>query len=516
MSLKKVLKIRISFIMFLLVYLLAIPAGSNNLTFIENSSATSDYANWQLGSLSQIYESNNNPGAISSGYGDWGGVSYGAYQFASNLNVPYLFVQWMDDEHSSYYDRLETAYTNDGYKYGSNFNTEWQAIAKEDSATFLKLQHKYIKNNYYDKTIRKLERDIGFDVNNYSIALKNTIWSRSVQHGWSGGANVIINAFSSIDIEQVSEEVLIKAIYLESGMKVDQPPHSNSIKMGDGRYMKYFSRNSAAVQQSVWKRLNVNELKDALKMLEDKTAIEPVQTFATMPISKVEIGDRVIDNSWQWEFRTGDDYTYQPGDVTKPVVWIVVAKDHYGPGSGVTLLSEETIGSFVFDNSTDRGHVYDWHGYNHWGDSGKANADRGLRPWLNSTGIHREEGLYKLFSEAFKKAVLTTSIPNKKWKYGDVYNTRDNVFIPSITELGGALNSDYQIGTAYPYFANINSSDYFVEYNENIAFSNQWYWTRTVSQYDGHIVRLGSFGNHLFGEWPFYWDANISAGVRPL
>lgn len=124
-----------------------------------------------------------------------------------------------------------------------------------------------------------------------------------------------------------------------------------------------------------------------------------VEASGTQPLSNLNIGDRVVDNSWQWQFKTGEDYTYNSGDETKPVVWIVVAKDHYGTGSGVTLLSEELIGSYAFDNSTDRGSSY---GSNHWGDSGTTNATRGLRPWLNSTGIHLNEGFYNAFSESLK------------------------------------------------------------------------------------------------------------------
>ena len=220
-----------------------------------------------LGSLSEKYESNGDPGIISSGYGDQGGASYGAYQFASALGVPYDFVQWLENEHPDYFERLNSAYNNDGNAYGSNFNSEWRAIAEDNSEQFLQLQHSYVKVHYYDKTVDKLVNDIGFDVNEHSIALQNVVWSRSVQHGWSGGASVITNAFEGIDLTSVSEEEMIRAIYSESGRVVDYPPHVNSQPMYDGRYMKYYSGNSAAVQQGVWSRLNEHELNDALRML---------------------------------------------------------------------------------------------------------------------------------------------------------------------------------------------------------------------------------------------------------
>ncbi len=193
--------------------------------------------------------------------------------------------------------------------------------------------------------------------------------------------------------------------------------------------------------------------------------------IAAMQISNLEIGDRVVDNSWQWEFRTGDDYTYQPGDITKPVVWIVVAKDHYGVGNGVTLLSEELIGKFPFDNSTD---IEGEFGSSHWGQSGTGKATRGLRPWLNSTGHHQDVGFYRAFSEDFKRAILTTTLSNREWLNGNYYTTSDKVFVPSTTELG-EINHDwtYEIGITFPYFINANDSDRIAL----LGGMQNWYWT---------------------------------------
>jgi len=123
------------------------------------------------------------------------------------------------------------------------------------------------------------------------------------------------------------------------------------------------------------------------------------------PLSDLKIGDRVSDPSWAWEYRFGFNYTdeaytlYYP-QVVKPVIWIVVAFEHYGPDSGVTLLSEELIAKFPFDysckikeertQSTESIlHFRESNiGSNHWGLSGihSNNIDYGLRPWLNSKG----------------------------------------------------------------------------------------------------------------------------------
>ena len=154
-----------------------------------------------------------------------------------------------------------------------------------------------------------------------------------------------------------------------------------------------------------------------------------------------------------WEFRTGNNYYCEEGDETKPVTWLIVAKDHYeGLESHVTLLSEDLIGLHTFDNSTERVIWGAEWGFNHWGESGTTNATRGLRPWLNSSGIHVGEGFFQAFSENFKRAILPTTLPNKEWENGNTYSTQDYVFIPSTTELGDSThNETYQIGDNYAY-----------------------------------------------------------------
>jgi hypothetical protein len=222
------------------------------------------------------------------------------------------------------------------------------------------------------------------------------------------------------------------------------------------------------------------------------------------------VGARVVDLGWEWEYRLGFDYSYhiegQPtghGQI-KPVTWIVVAKDHYNElEPHVTLFAENLIGLHTFDNSTGRNHE-DNVGSNHWGDSGTTDATLGLRPWLNSTGIHSGEGFYRAFSESFKNAVLTTTVPNKEWQNGSAYSTEDRVFIPSATELGGSTYNDLNpIGSVYPLFAFAGDEariammvgdkwPEFVNDVENERFNeNEWfYWTRTPFSYVGNCMIL--------------------------
>ena len=271
--------------------------------------------------------------------------------------------------------------------------------------------------------------------------------------------------------------------------------------------------------------------------------------MGNIKLKDLEIGERIVDKSWEWEFRAGADYTditFHTNkcrkNITKTVTWIVVAKDHY-PEGGVTLLSEELIGNFSFDNSV---FIDDW-GSNHWGASGMQNSSkqerpdintsktesnnsgmgrfrpfthtvdsvtRGLRPWLNSTGIHAEEGFFNALPENFKKGIIVTTVPNKEWSKGDTYKTLDRVFIPSSTELGDIKhNNTYEIGEVYPYFKNAKKKDLkacLPQYK-----GGREYWTRspelTKPCFVIYVAQNGAFGPSTGGA---YYDEFF--GMRPV
>lgn len=228
----------------------------------------------------------------------------------------------------------------------------------------------------------------------------------------------------------------------------------------------------------------------------------------TVQISSLELGDRVKDESWDWEFRTEYAYVKEEGDVTSPVVWIVVAKDHYG-SAGITLLAENLIGYFPFDtSSTEVGHLA---GQNHWGNTGTGNARHGLRPWLNSKGIHEGEGFYTAFGSGFESIVLETEVPNKEYENGEPYTTSDKVFIPSSTELGDTEYMDtYEVGSVYPFFEDADD-----ELRTAMVLGDDWernYWLRNPNTKGyrpvGSVYEMGFFVDD-FADFD-------SVGVRPV
>lgn len=135
------------------------------------------------------------------------------------------------------------------FKPGSaQFDGVWKSIASSSGQKFDALQHNFIKQSHFDPAASKIKSATGFDVTKYSPAVQNVLWSTAVQHGSAGAANV----FKGAGIRQgMSEAEIIQRVY-------------NERAANNG--MKYFSRSSASIRQSVVNRFR-SEMQDALKML---------------------------------------------------------------------------------------------------------------------------------------------------------------------------------------------------------------------------------------------------------
>lgn len=260
--------------------------------------ASKPWTEIDLGSLSQYYETGTNadPGRISNVDGDSGGTSYGLYMFVEKTVTS--FMDWLKKSDSAVYrgfgDRLYNAYaynTSGQYYpgFGSNFKNTWQEIGRNNRTEFAQAQTDFWRETQYTQLVANVEGQYkGFDIDNYSVALKNVFWSRSVHHGvgatygstkntdgMSGATGVICRAFKALGgFKNQSEAELIAAIYAECSKldtngkwKEDNMETLTAKKYGIyGRSMAYFNINSGGVQTSVYSRLHVNEPADALVM----------------------------------------------------------------------------------------------------------------------------------------------------------------------------------------------------------------------------------------------------------
>ena len=260
--------------------------------------ASKPWSDTKLGSLSQYYETGNSadPGLISTVDEDSGGTSYGLYMFVEGTVK--TFMDWLKKSDNAVYrgfgDTLYEAYAyNTKHEYypgfGTNFKNTWQSIGHgKNSAEFGQAQTEFWGSTQYTELITNVERLFpGFDIDNYSIALKNVFWSRSVHHGVgvtsganssdgkSGATGVIYRAFTALGgFKNQSEAELIAAIYAECSRldpnrmyKEGNMETLTATKYGVyGRSMAYFNVNGGGVQTSVYSRLHVNEPADALVM----------------------------------------------------------------------------------------------------------------------------------------------------------------------------------------------------------------------------------------------------------
>ena len=145
-----------------------------------------------LGDLSKKYESNGNPSIISSGEGDYGGVSYGMYQLSSTMGSVDEFIDWGLHCGVANYVNYANQLDNCRPINSSQFKAKWRELGDSPYTNFSSMQHDYIKFAYYDVAVRNLKRAY-FNVENHSNAIKDVIWSASVQYG----AGEIVELFTS-------------------------------------------------------------------------------------------------------------------------------------------------------------------------------------------------------------------------------------------------------------------------------------------------------------------------------
>ena len=218
-----------------------------SLSLLNNYSENSDNTSGGLGFTAAKYESNLNPGAISNSSGDYGGKSYGAWQFSSKTGSLDAFISSLNKKDNDIYLKLTDAKAKDGNEFGKNFDATWTSIALTNKDQFLKLQQESIKENYYNTAALALKSKYGFDISKKSEALKESLLSTVVQHGVGGTLSV----FSKLNLNNTDKNI-INDLYNER-QKVDV----------------YFRDSSQSVKQSVYNRFT-REKQDMLNMVNSE------------------------------------------------------------------------------------------------------------------------------------------------------------------------------------------------------------------------------------------------------
>ena len=192
-----------------------------------------------LGHISAKYETGGwNPGMVSSGAGDYGGVSYGLSQFSTTQGSAKSFVKWLSQKSS----------TLGGYFSGKTpgtaaFGDAWKKCYSEHGDEFTSAQVEYTYENMVKPWIEKAKSQTGIDFTR-SMALKEAAYSTAVQFG-PAGTKMLKNVTAGM-----SDKEVIETMYNDKINNVSS----------------YFRSSSASVQAGVKSRFQ-REKADLLALI---------------------------------------------------------------------------------------------------------------------------------------------------------------------------------------------------------------------------------------------------------
>ena len=192
-------------------------SGAESGAIPENAiTVPGDCTRPDLGSQSERYESNGNPGAINtkSASADRGGWSYGSYQIATKVGT---FKSWMsflakeENGYTDFYNSLNNVGGNSAATRGDiAFRNKWKELAANDTTTtrFKQAQHDFIQRTHHDPAVRSITKDTGINVcdGSHSNGLQDTVWSTAVQFGPGGARKIFKEAHTSLKLKNAKKD----------------------------------------------------------------------------------------------------------------------------------------------------------------------------------------------------------------------------------------------------------------------------------------------------------------------
>lgn len=160
-----------------------------------------------LGQTSRLFESGRGgAGTVSTGRGDFGGVSYGAYQLSSSAGTLQRFLKT-----SRYGEQFE------GLRPGTpEFNARWRELAKNDPS-FGEAQHAFIRASHFDPAMSGL-KNAGIDLTQHGPAVQEAMWSTAVQFGagsarrGTGAIGMFQKSLAGQDVASMSDRDIVTAL----------------------------------------------------------------------------------------------------------------------------------------------------------------------------------------------------------------------------------------------------------------------------------------------------------------
>lgn len=181
----------------------------------------------KIGGVSEQFESGGRGvGTVSSGAGDYGGVSYGKHQLASANGSMSQFLASPEAKN--------VAADFNGLTPGTaQFNERYREVAGTRSKEMEDAQYQYLVRTHYAPTAEKLEKNLGIDMDKKGRAFKEMVYSTSMQFG-SRAASKIQRALNGKDINSMTEEEMIDAVQKDKYANVQNDFRSSSPQVQQG------------------------------------------------------------------------------------------------------------------------------------------------------------------------------------------------------------------------------------------------------------------------------------------
>ena len=278
-------------------------AGRNNQT--EKVKSITNPVNWKLGQTSKQYESGSGGAGTINDYNgsaswDFGGASYGVYQFASYLpsqiplNASRNAGRLREKRRPS---PLEEYVANSRFKTEfsgltpatSEFDSKWRSVAAKYSKEFEEDQHNYVKRKYYDPVISKLKAK-GYNFENNGPAVHDAIWSTSVQFWHGRTISLIADALGGRS--SVSDTDFVNLVY---GLKATRYP-SEANRVSKEKQALLALTSSGATRDGLTTTASASEgttssadFKDVPKVNDQAPSAFNTQTENTNQIAKANV-----------------------------------------------------------------------------------------------------------------------------------------------------------------------------------------------------------------------------------
>lgn len=242
------------------------------------------------GYISKVEEvsAKGNGGYISSGVGDYGGVSYGIYQFSTVTGSAKGFVKWTKDNYPDVYKYFQDEGTTTPDTKA--FNRAWKKAYKEQGIRFEKAQYDYAYKELINPAYNNVKDGYGVDLRT-SRAREEYLISTAIQFGPKG----ICDLMDHVDVNNdMSDDELLTTLCNEKYRSV-----GNYKFNGCSAQVRVYARQRFIREKAELKKIAKEEAGPLLDEINDdgtsnETQSTKVESTSTSKISTSDAKKQVV------------------------------------------------------------------------------------------------------------------------------------------------------------------------------------------------------------------------------